>query len=58
MKIKTLENDRAKLLALESYHFQDLKPLSEEVDLNSYGGSDISTPSKLKNYIKDAIAET
>lgn len=55
MKIKTLENNRAKLLALENYHYQDLKPLSKEVDLNSYGGSDISTAGKLKAYIKEAI---
>jgi len=55
MKVKTLENKRAKLLSLESYHYQDLLPLSKEVDLNAYGGSDISTENKLKSYIEDAI---
>lgn len=55
MKIKTLENKRAKLLTLESYHYRDLLPLSSQVDLNAYGGSDISTGPKLKKYIKDAI---
>ena len=55
MKIKTLENNRAKLLALENYHYSDLLPLSKEVDLNAYGGSDISSGPKLSAYIKDAI---
>jgi len=55
MKVKTLENERAKLLALENYHYSDLLPLSKEVDLNAYGGSDISTGPKLTAYIKDAI---
>lgn len=55
MKVKTLENNRAKLISLESFHYQDLLPLSKEVDLNAYGGSDISTAAKLKTYIKDAI---
>lgn len=55
MKVKTLENKRAKLLTLENYHYRDLLPLSTEVDLNAYGGSDISTGPKLKAYIKDAI---
>ena len=55
MKVKTLENNRAKLISLESFHYQDLLPLSKEVDLNAYGGSDISTAPKLKTYIKDAI---
>lgn len=55
MKIKTLEDDRAKLLILEKYHFRDLLPLSREVDLNEYGGSDISSDKKLRDYIQDAI---
>ncbi len=55
MKVKTLENSRAKLVVLESFHYRDLLPLSKEVDLNAYGGSDISTDTKLKAYIKDAI---
>lgn len=55
MKVKTLENNRAKLISLESFHYQDLLPLSKEVDLNAYGGSDISSTTKLKAYIKDAI---
>lgn len=55
MKIKTLENTRAKLLPLEKYHYQDLLPLSRQVDLNAYGGSDISSDIKLRAYIKDAI---
>lgn len=55
MRIKTLENDRAKLLLLEKHHFRDLLPLSREVDLNEFGGSDISSDSKLRRYIQDAI---
>ncbi len=55
MKVKTLENQRAKLLSLENYHYRDLLPLSKEVDLNAYGGSDISSEPKLTAYIKDAI---
>lgn len=55
MRVKTLENKRAKLLTLESYHYRDLLPLSREVDLNAYGGSDISSDNKLRAYIKDAI---
>lgn len=55
MKIKTLENKRAKLLTLENYHYRDLLPISREVDLNAFGGSDISSGTKLKSYIKDAI---
>lgn len=56
MKVKTLENKRAKLLSLENYHYRDLKSLSKQVDLNKYGGSDISTDAKLRAYINDAIA--
>lgn len=55
MEIKTLENSRAKLLPLENYHYADLLPLSRQVDLNAYGGSDISSDTKLRAYIKDAI---
>ncbi len=55
MKINKLENDRAKLLALENFHYQDLLPLSRQVDLYKYGPSDISSPTKLKKYLEDAI---
>lgn len=55
MKIKTLEDERAKLLVLQKHHFPDLLPLSREVDLNEYGGSDISSDKKLREYIQDAI---
>jgi RimJ/RimL family protein N-acetyltransferase len=55
MKAKTLENKRAKLLPLESYHYRDLLPLSKQVDLYQYGSSDISTPKKLKKYMKEAF---
>ncbi len=56
MKVKVLENKRAKLLSLENYHYRDLLPLSREVDLNAYGGSDISSGPKLRMYLKDALA--
>jgi len=55
MKTKTLENQRAKLLPLELYHYRDLLPLSKEVDLNQYGPSDISSPKKLKAYMNKAF---
>lgn len=55
MRVKTLQNKRAKLLCLEAHHYQDLLPLSKEVDLFSYGPSDISTPRKLRSYIKESI---
>ncbi len=55
MRVKTLQNKRAKLLFLEAHHYRDLLPLSKEVDLFSFGPSDISTPSKLRSYIKEAI---
>lgn len=55
MKAKSLENNRAKLLSLESHHYRDLLPLSKEVDLYAFGPSDISTPKKLKTYLKEAI---
>ncbi len=55
MKAKTLENKRAKLLPLEAHHYRDLLPLSKQVDLYQFGSSDISTPKKLKAYMKDAF---
>ncbi|MEP0265756.1 GNAT family N-acetyltransferase [Dokdonia sp.] len=57
MRAKTLQNERAKLLPLESHHYRDLLPLSKEVDLYQYGSSDISTPKKLKGYMKEAFAK-
>lgn len=55
MSVKTLENKRAKLLCLETHHYRDLLPLSQDVDLFAYGPSDISTPVKLRAYLKEAI---
>jgi RimJ/RimL family protein N-acetyltransferase len=55
MRVKTLENKRAKLLCLEGHHYRDLLPLSKGVDLYTYGPSDISTPAKLRAYLKEAI---
>ena len=55
MRVKTLENKRAKLLCLEAHHYRDLLPLSKDVDLFVYGPSDISTPKKLRAYIKEAL---
>lgn len=55
MRIKTLQNKRAKLLFLEAHHYRDLLSLSREVDLYTYGASDISTPQKLKKYLKEAM---
>lgn len=55
MRVKTLQNQRAKLLFLESHHYRDLLPLSKEVDLYSFGPSDISTPKKLKTYLDTAM---
>lgn len=55
MRVKTLQNKRAKLLYLEAHHYRDLLPLSQEVDLNAFGPSDISTPEKLKAYLKEAM---
>jgi len=51
----TLENERALLIPLTIDHFDILLPLSTQVDLYSYGSSDISTPEKLKDYIQTAI---
>jgi len=53
----TLENERVLLIPLTIEHFDILLPLSTQVDLNLYGSSDISTPEKLKDYIKTAIVE-
>ncbi|RMB56989.1 N-acetyltransferase [Dokdonia sinensis] len=57
MKAKILQNDRARLLALETFHFPDLLPLSKQVDLHKYGASDISSPDKLRKYMNDAFAK-
>ncbi len=57
MKAKLLQNDRARLLALETFHFPDLLPLSKEVDLYKYGSSDISSSQKLREYMNDAFAK-
>lgn len=55
MRVKTLENKRAKLLCLEAHHYRDLLALSQEVDLYAFGPSDISTPKKLKQYLHTAL---
>jgi len=55
MRVKTLQNKRAKLLYLEAHHYRDLLPISKDVDLYSFGPSDISSPKKLRAYLKEAI---
>lgn len=50
----TLENERAKLIPLLRTHFDILLPLSKQVDLFTYGPSDISSPEKLRAYINEA----
>jgi len=51
----TLENERVQLLPLTAAHYDILLPLSQEVDLYRYGGSDVSTPEKLRAYIDIAL---
>lgn len=55
MRAKSLQNKRAKLIALERHHYRDLLPLSKQVDLFQFGSSDISTPKKLRSYMKEAF---
>jgi len=50
-----LENERVKLIPLAVEHYEQLLPLSKEVDLYQYGASDVSTPDKLKAYIIMAL---
>lgn len=52
-----LENERVKLIPLMPEHFDILQPLSKQVDLFTYGASDVSTPEKLRIYMNDAFAK-
>jgi RimJ/RimL family protein N-acetyltransferase len=52
----TLENERTKLIPLLRTHFDILLPLSKQVDLYTYGPSDVSSPEKLRDYIEDACS--
>jgi RimJ/RimL family protein N-acetyltransferase len=52
-----LENERVKLIPLMPEHFDILQPLSMQVDLFTYGASDVSTPEKLRAYMNDAFAK-
>ena len=52
-----LENERVKLIPLMPEHFDILQPLSKQVDLFTYGASDVSTPEKLRAYMNDAFAK-
>ncbi len=53
-----LENDTARLepLTLENYH--NLNEVAAEEDLVQYSPSDIETPEKLNNYVKNALVDT
>ncbi|WGK64149.1 GNAT family N-acetyltransferase [Croceiramulus getboli] len=50
-----LQNSRAELIPLQLEHFDQLLPVSQEVDLYRYGPSDVSSPQKLKSYIQNAL---
>lgn len=52
-----LENLRARLIPLQKEHFTALAPIAAQVDLFVYSPSDVSSPDKLHNYIKEALAE-
>jgi RimJ/RimL family protein N-acetyltransferase len=52
-----LENSRVKLVPLKTKHWTLLWPIAQQVDLYNYGTSDVSSPEKLKNYIKVAMDE-
>jgi RimJ/RimL family protein N-acetyltransferase len=55
MNTPTLENNRVKLTLLDLSNFKHLEEIAQEKDLIFYSPSDISTPQKLKAYVKLAI---
>jgi RimJ/RimL family protein N-acetyltransferase len=52
-----LENTKVKLIPLQSAHWKALWPIAQQMDLYTYGPSDVSTIEKLKNYIHVALKE-
>ena len=55
MKKPVLENERVKLTVLNLDNYKVLEPIAQEKDLIFYSPSDISTPIKLKDYVKTAL---
>ncbi len=55
MKTPTLENKRAKLTLLDLSNYKLVSKIALEKDLIHYSPSDISTPEKLSEYVKNAV---
>lgn len=53
----TLENNRVLLQPLQKADWAILWPIAKEIDIFTYGPSDISSPEKLQSYIDAALAE-
>ena len=51
----TLENSRVKLSLIDISNYEQLLTIAKEKDLIYYSPSDISTPEKLRDYVKVAV---
>lgn len=55
MIVPTLENSRVKLSLIDLSNYEQLLTIAQEKDLIYYSPSDISTPEKLRDYVKVAV---
>ena len=55
MKAPTLENDRAKLSLLDLSNYKHIESIAFQENLIYYSPSNISTPEKLRDYVKLAV---
>jgi len=55
MKTPILENDHAKLTLLDLSNYELVSEIAQEKNLIHYSPSDISTPGKLSDYVKNAV---